>query len=84
METTTTTTQLKGDIKKGLEALRTLRDEVKVQIHLAGMEAKEHWGKLEPRLEAVERAAQEATESSREALNETLKLVREFLGTLKK
>jgi hypothetical protein len=80
----TATTQLKGDIKKSLDALRTLRDEVRVQIHLAGMDAKELWGKLEPRLEAVERAAQEATESSRDAVNETVKLLREFLASLKK
>jgi hypothetical protein len=80
----TATTQLKGDIKKSLDALRTLRDEVRVQVHLAGMEAKERWGKLEPSLEAVERAAQEATESSREAVNETVKLLREFLTSLKK
>jgi hypothetical protein len=80
----TTTTDLKGDIKKSLDALRALRDEVRLQVHLAGMEVKERWGKLEPRLEAVEHAAQEATESSRDAVNETVKLLRDFLTSLRK
>jgi hypothetical protein len=30
-----------------LTALRTLRDEIRVRIHLAGMEARERWEKLD-------------------------------------
>ena len=35
--------------------LRQLADEIRVQIHLAGMEAKDTWAKLEPRLHDLER-----------------------------
>ena len=32
--------ELKDEVKKGLDQLKTLRDEVRVRLHLAGMEAK--------------------------------------------
>ncbi|MEQ8662070.1 MAG: hypothetical protein RLW62_14735 [Gammaproteobacteria bacterium] len=39
--------------------LRTERDELRVQLHLAGAEARAEWEKLEPRLAELEtRAAQ--------------------------
>ncbi len=78
------TTQLKGDIEKSLNVLRTLRDEVRVQMHLASMEAKERWSDLEPRIEGVLQSAHEATESSRETVTEALKLMRDFVASLKK
>ena len=84
MDTETVELKLKEDVKKSLDLVRSLRDEARLQMHLAGMEAKERWNKLEPQVEAVERTAQEATESSRTALQEAVKLLKEFLGTLKK
>lgn len=35
--------------------LRRLADEVRVKLHLAGMELKEKWKEIEPELDAVER-----------------------------
>lgn len=35
--------------------LRRLADEVRVKLHLAGMELKEKWKELEPELDAVEK-----------------------------
>jgi lipid II:glycine glycyltransferase (peptidoglycan interpeptide bridge formation enzyme) len=49
---------------KGLADLRTMRDEMKVKLHLAGMDAKEAWKELEPRLEAAEKQASEITEAT--------------------
>ena len=40
-----------------LAELLKLRDEIRLQIHLAGMEAKSAWRNLEPKLEEVERLA---------------------------
>jgi hypothetical protein len=37
--------------------LRRMADEIRVRIHLAGMEAKEAWAKLEPKLQAFEHKA---------------------------
>jgi hypothetical protein len=66
--------ELKDEVKKGLEHLRTLRDEVRVRLHLAGMEAKQEWNKLEPHLLDVEQAAREVAEAV-----ESLKKLRQSL-----
>jgi hypothetical protein len=84
MEHGTAQAKLKDEIQKSLDVIHTLRDEVRVKLHLAGMEAKERWSKLEERLEAVERTAQEATESSRQAVQDTVELLKEFRSKLKK
>jgi hypothetical protein len=77
-----TTNDLKDELQKGLDSLQTLRDEVRVRLHLAGLEAKSEWNKLEPHLFEVEEKAKEATESSRHAISEAvarLKKLRESL-----
>lgn len=38
---------------KGQEILR-IADEIRVRVHLAGMEAKEAWAKIEPKVTAFE------------------------------
>jgi len=66
-----TTKDLKGELERSAALLRTLRDEVRVQIHLSGMEAKDAWHKLEPSLEAaLERAAKGVSDGSHTALAE--------------
>jgi hypothetical protein len=47
------------------------------------MEAKNGWKKLEPRLDAVERAAHEASEASRAAVNEAIKLIKDFRDSIR-
>jgi len=64
--------ELKKDIEQGLGHMRTLRDEVRVRLHLAGMDAKDEWNKLEPALLKVEDAASELTESTRTAVKEAV------------
>jgi len=73
---------LKSEMKKGVDLLKTLRDEVKVKLHLAGMDVKDQWAKLEPELSKVERAAEQATESSKKLMDDALnrlKSIRESL-----
>ncbi|MGZ6139531.1 MAG: hypothetical protein ACXWLA_02610 [Myxococcaceae bacterium] len=74
---------LKAEMKKGVDLLKTLRDEVKVKLHLAGMDAKDQWAKLEPELSKVERAADQATESSKKLLDETLKRLKAIRDSLR-
>ena len=74
---------LKAEMKKGVDLLRTLRDEVKVKLHLAGMDAKDQWAKLEPELAKVERAADQATESSKKLMDETLKRLKSIRDSLR-
>lgn len=65
-------TELKQDIEKSLEALRTLRDEVRVRLHLASMDVKDEWEKLEPRLLEVEQVAESFTEATSAAVTEAV------------
>ncbi len=46
-----------------VEQLRQMADEVRVKMHLAGMDAKEAWTKLEPKLQAFERKVESATDA---------------------
>ena len=69
-----TSTELKTDLKKNLERVRALRDEVRVQLHLANMELKAQWDKLEPRVaDAERRAAADVSEVSRAFLSDVIK-----------
>ncbi len=67
------TTELKQEIQKNLGQLRTLRDEVRVKVHLAGMDVKQEWDKLEPQLAELERAASDFSETTRKAVSEAVK-----------
>lgn len=70
---TTTAADLKHEIQKNLKQLRAMAEDVRVRLHLAGMDAKEEWDKLEPRLAEVERTAGEFTEATRNAASELVK-----------
>jgi hypothetical protein len=82
--TTPHSTDLKTELKKSLELLRTLRDEVRVQLHLGGMDARRRWDEIEPRLASVEQAAKDATESSRAAVGEVIAALKELKTSLKR
>ncbi|MEX1367821.1 MAG: hypothetical protein AB1Z98_32130 [Nannocystaceae bacterium] len=43
-----------------VEQLRQMADEVRVKMHLASMDAKDAWTKLEPKLHAFERRVESA------------------------
>jgi hypothetical protein len=79
-----TSRELKTELERGVARLQTLRDEIRVRMHLAGMDAKTEWNRLEPRLESVvERAAHEVTDASRRLVEETTEAVKRFRDSLK-
>lgn len=49
--------------------LRTLRDQIRVQLHLAKAEIRDEWEELEPKFEDAERKFEEAAEDTRQAVN---------------
>ena len=68
---------LKNTFESGLQELRTLRDEIRVRLHLVGQEAREQWEKhLEPHVGRIEQQIKESTEDTREALKEALERAR--------
>ncbi len=77
------TTELKTQLNKNLEELKTLRDEVRVRAHLFSMELKDAWNELEPRLARAERKAQKATEASAAALGGALEALIAFQARTK-
>ena len=74
--------ELKDDLKRGLEHLRTLADEVRVRLHLGSMEAKNEWNRLEPHLLEVERTAREASEASRRVVAEAVESLKKLRDSL--
>lgn len=63
------------NLKAFQQDLRALRDEVRLKLHLAGMELKTEWEKLEPQLE---RALNSAAQVSSEALSDLKQRMTEF------
>jgi ElaB/YqjD/DUF883 family membrane-anchored ribosome-binding protein len=43
--------QVKKDLQATADDLKRLTDEIRVKLHLAGMDAKEAWEKIQPRIE---------------------------------
>lgn len=74
----------KADLQKGLEKAQALFDDVKVRIHLAGMDAKDEWNKLEPKvtqeLETVKRDLSSASHAAVEEVVGALEKLRAKLG----
>lgn len=62
--------ELRQDLERALEELQTIRDEIRVRMHLASMEAKEKWEELEPILEKIEEQIKEATREFHDSLAE--------------
>ena len=77
-----TTTEMKQELEKSLGLMRTLRDEIQVKLHLAGMDAKKEWQNLEPKLVDVERAASELSEATVKAVSETVNRLKKLRSSL--
>jgi len=73
----------KQDFEKAVEQLRKIRDEIKVQAHLASMDAEDAWQKLEPSLAELEQKMGQVTEASRAKAQELLKRFAELRDRMK-
>jgi hypothetical protein len=71
--------QKTGDLRQDLKAfqqdVRALRDEVRLKLHLAGMDLKQEWENLEPQ---IDRAINSAAHVSSEAVADLKKKLIEF------
>jgi hypothetical protein len=76
------TDELKEEIARGLDAMRTLRDEVRLKLHLAGMDAKDEWNKLEPHLMELEHAAGQFTDATRAKMSDAIKRLSKLRSSL--
>ena len=61
------TRELRNTFQDRLAELKTLRDEVRLDLHLASMEVREEWKKLEKRMPATGLANEQLKEFTAEA-----------------
>ena len=69
-------TKIEAEIKSELDSLRAARDELRVQVHLGAVEAREAWAKAEKswnHLEGRIKVLGEATQESLEDIGEAVK-----------
>jgi CBS domain-containing protein len=76
------TVEIKNEFKKSVALLRTLRDDVRVRLHLGSMDLKEQWNKLEPHLAEVEKKAEELSDASRAAIADAVKRLHKLRASL--
>ena len=76
-------TQWRQNMEAQLAQLRTLRDEIRVDVHLAGMELKQRWQELEPKMRDAERLAEDVSDVARSALDDIVERFRSFRDTLR-
>ncbi len=69
---------IQAELKDTLDQLRRLRDELRVQAHLGGMEAKKAWDELEPKIAEADRLAEKASEESLRRAVDALRKLKDF------
>jgi hypothetical protein len=70
---------LENETKALNEKLDTLRGEAKLKLHLAALDLKSEWNKLEPELDKLQDAAKDAGEASHKALVEGVSRLEKLL-----
>jgi hypothetical protein len=75
--------ELKRALDAGLADLAKITDEIRLQLHLASLDAQSEWKKLEPRLAALEASTEKTvTEATRAALTDAIKALVRFRASL--
>jgi hypothetical protein len=77
-----TTQELKAEFERSIGLMRTLRDEVRLKLHLAGMDIKDEWSKLEPRLHELEHTAEAWSEATCVAASDAVKQLSKLRASL--
>jgi hypothetical protein len=76
-------TDIREVVHNGLSALRTLRDEIRIDLNLAGKEVRDRWRRLEARLRAAETHAREARRDAARNLTGLVESARQFRKRLR-
>lgn len=72
-------TEAKERLHDSFEELKTLRDEIRLDLHLAGMDARDEWKEIEKRLPDARTvdAIKTATKDALETLTKELRMFRD-------
>lgn len=71
--------ETKKDIAALKTELKTLRDEINLKVHLAGMDLRDEWAQLEPQADKAWRELNEATMEAAKDLRGKIRKLREQL-----
>jgi hypothetical protein len=74
--------QVKERLEQTLDELRTLRDEIRLDLHLGGMDLRDEWEKLEKRL-PDERSVNKAKDATKELVETLATELRAFRDRLR-
>ena len=74
--------QLRADIALALDRLRSLRDEARVRVHLASMDARDAWDRLQPKLIEAEHAAAHASQTALDTIDATARKLSDLIIAL--
>ena len=80
--TAETTAEIKSHVAQTVHLLKQLVDEIRVELHLAGMEAQTQWEAFAPKLAKAEQAGHQLSESARHVLNDTVDELKAFKAAL--
>ncbi|MBX7117003.1 MAG: hypothetical protein K1X64_21970 [Myxococcaceae bacterium] len=83
MKPTTLKSQLQQDITDAREDLRAMRDEIRVQLHLASMDLKDEWEKLQPKLQEAEKVWDVMSDATLETVHDVQKHLQAFKAKIK-
>lgn len=83
METNKPKSKLHQDLNDAREDLRGMRDEIRVQLHLASMEMKTEWEKLQPKMQEAEKAWEVVSDAALDTVHDLQKHLRDFKAKLK-
>jgi predicted component of type VI protein secretion system len=70
--------------KREVEALQTIRDELKLKAHLAKADVKDEWNRLENKWQAVEEEIRRTASHAKEPLHSLSAQTKELVDDLKK
>ena len=75
---------VKAELTKGIEKLATLRDEAKLHLHLASLDAKQEWDdKLEPSINDLQAKATDLGDTGKIVVLELVDKVEAFVSKLR-
>jgi len=74
--------QTQNAVRRRLADLKTLRDMVRVDINLAGKEARERWRRIEARINTVEKRVRES--SGFQSLESLIQVVQDYRSSFRR
>jgi hypothetical protein len=78
-----TTARLKEDLQRASDDLKKAAEDIRVQIHLAGKDAKDAWNKLEPSLDDFQHRVERAVDITGDELKKLGRDLKSRLHDLK-